>query len=230
MISSWSKNEIVAIQAVGDPDMFVRVSCKIDAAMMVVLCRPNKIIRDCALKIIHDFQTITDLFVPQKDKDYISLYTIIKNMDGDISRFATFAFLEDQMRGDCITAEMISKITILSLKDVAASDFFDLFKYYHGELARLFVIHGRAKALRHCAKFLRAFALPFVTSSHHQSRSASLASYWMLLFSFAGVPLNSDVKYSFRSISSLDDTLLSNIMPKLYSVFSINSRLSIHRI
>lgn len=102
-----------------------------------------------------------------------------------------YAFLEQDMFGCYLEPKVSANMTLLSLSDVAGSDYTILFRFYLGELVREFAILGRSKALRHCVKFLKAVAVPFMASSHSVNKGfiATYSAFMVLLMGMAGVPV-----------------------------------------
>lgn len=208
LISLWSSSPSL-LSFVVESDILYRVSCKLDSAMLVLLGRPNSKIRHSCLKILADFYLITETSMPHsKGAGYLPLHAIITQADTQISRYAVYAYLEQEMGGDILVSDS-TELSILSFMEVALSNYSGLFLYYLGELVRQFVVLGRVKALRHCVKLLKIVAISHMTSAVTVTKEfiATYSSYLVLLMGLAGVPDKSEVLYTLNMLASTDQTL-----------------------
>jgi hypothetical protein len=192
LIHTWTQDTNTVPATVIEADIIYRVSCKLDACMLIMLARPNPKIRKASLTILADFYKISESIAPHgNDAGLLPLHAILVRTEDMLSRHAMYAFLERDNLGPALTPKVTSKLTLLSINEVASSDYGVLFRFYLGELARRFTLSGRPKALRHCAKFLKQLAIPFMTSVSTVDAEfvATYSSYTILLMSMAGVPV-----------------------------------------
>ncbi|KAI9332311.1 hypothetical protein DFJ73DRAFT_897510 [Zopfochytrium polystomum] len=193
-----------------EDDIVYRVSCKLDACMMILLGRPNPRIRKAALSALADLHAIAGHYSPHSNvPDSMPLHLIITTRSDVIARRSLHAHLQRDALGGLLVPRAAAAVTLLTLQDVAESDFGVLFRIYLGELARQFAALGRTKALRHCAKFLRQLAIPYMTSVQAVDANfvETYSLYSVLMMSLAGVPLKSEDGYSLEPYSSSDKLL-----------------------
>ncbi|KAJ3226579.1 hypothetical protein HK099_004606 [Clydaea vesicula] len=219
----WSKKEIPPLYDT-ERDAFYRSSCKIDAAMMLMFARPNSQIRKLAIKILADYNSIVEQIFPLShplQPGQFPLFHILAT-EVDISRWALYAYLEDNFQGNCLEPSISSSLPLLSFADVAASDYAGLFKFYLGELVRQFAAAGRSKALRHCVKWLKHIAIPELTSTTNFTPDvySAYSAYLVLLFGLAGVPEKSETHYTIRAVASPENLLLSTFRGYVPSVLN----------
>ncbi|KAJ3102961.1 hypothetical protein HDU97_000200 [Phlyctochytrium planicorne] len=196
-----------------DRDLVQRVSCKIDACMFVMMARPNPRIRLSCLKILSNFYAITEGLAPHANgPGFLPLYAILVRTEAQVSKSAVYAFMERDLHGQSLVPKVTAGLTLLSIADVAGSDFGILFRFYLGEIARQFSASGRAKALRHCSKILRKLAIPLMTSVNTVDAAfvATYSSYCVLLMSLSAVPDKSEDPYSLESQIVPDRLLFSH--------------------
>ncbi|KAI8848959.1 hypothetical protein BC829DRAFT_443421 [Chytridium lagenaria] len=184
LVQTWANEDesIGRNNALFDRDRVQRVSCKIDAAMLVMLARPNPRVRLACLKILSDLYSITESLAPHANgPGFLPLYAILRDL-----------------YGQAMVPKVTAGLTLLSIAEVASSDFGILFRFYLGELTRQFTISGRPKALRHCAKILRRLALPLMTSVNTVDAAfvATYSSFCVLMMSLGAVPDKSEDIYT----------------------------------
>ncbi|KAL2913874.1 hypothetical protein HK105_206608 [Polyrhizophydium stewartii] len=201
-------------------DSFSRVSCKVDAYLLIALGRPSVRIRKPALQILLDLYTIQQSFDShQITPREMPLAAILIQMETAVCKQGVYSFLEKSLLGHLLSPRTASALSPLTLLEVASSDFSVLFRHYLGELAQLFVLYGRSKATRHCAKFLRILALPQVLSppANPSPEDASThKSYMMLLLALSGVPLVSEIDYNpTGALANSEETLFHQIKAAL---------------
>ncbi|KAJ3084219.1 hypothetical protein HDU99_002584 [Rhizoclosmatium hyalinum] len=210
LVRTWSKDfESHAL----DTDKIVRLSCKLDACLLIMLARPNPRIRHAALSALSDFYTISQSVSPHMNEPgFLPLQAILDQRSSYLSKNAMYAFMERDLLGHKLTPKVIGAINLLPLSTIASSDYSLLFKFYLGELARQFCLSGRPKALRHCAKFLTSLAVPYMTSVTTVDTEfvITYSNYMVLLMALGGVPLKSEDGYSLESYSGADHLLFNN--------------------
>ncbi|KAJ3220359.1 hypothetical protein HDU67_000026 [Dinochytrium kinnereticum] len=216
LIQTWS-NEDENLQAtrpnVFDRERVQRISCKIDACMLVMLARPNPRIRIACLKILSDLYSITESLAPHANgPGFLPLYAILVRTESLVSKSAVYAFMERDLHGQALVPKVTAGLPLLSFADVAGSDFGILFRFYLGELTRQFTASGRAKALRHGAKILRRLAIPLMTSVNTVDAAfvATYSSYCVLLMSLSAVPDKSEDLYTLESQIASDRLLFNH--------------------
>ncbi|KAI9360796.1 hypothetical protein DFJ73DRAFT_59013 [Zopfochytrium polystomum] len=210
LLDYWANKETAASQARPSDDAIYKLSCKLDACTIILLARPNPRIRHAALTALSHFQTIAQRLSSQRiAADATPLHTILTTRREVIARRALHAYLQRDALGEQLIPRATAGITILTLEEVAVSDFGKLFRMYLGELAREFVEVGRSKAVRHCAKFLRLLAIPYMTSVETVDADfvATYSSYAVLMMSLAGVPLKSEDTISSDNYAGSDKLL-----------------------
>ncbi|KAJ3127740.1 hypothetical protein HK098_005857 [Nowakowskiella sp. JEL0407] len=191
-------------------DFVYRVSCKLDGCMLVMLGRPNTRIRKICLQTLADFHTILEAVIPNRDPERnLSLHSIITKYGSRISKYSMYAFMERDLHGYALVPKVTAGLTLLSVRDVALSDFTPLFRYYLGETARVFMQYGRQKALKHAAKFIHSVAIPYMTSVANVDGDfvATYSSYLVLMMSMAGAPMVSDIDVPAKPISETERLL-----------------------
>ncbi|KAJ2998905.1 hypothetical protein HDV02_003880 [Globomyces sp. JEL0801] len=182
---------------------FYRVSCKLDASMLVIMAHPNQRIRTTCLSIIYDFYCLEKKFLEPVGQGIgkMSLAAILLDSEEIIVKQSIHAFFEADTFGYKLNAKSASAIKSPTFVDVCKSQYTILFKYYLGELTKRFAIYGRFKATRHCAKYLRKFAVPLIekqTPNASLEHQAHYASQMVLLMALAGVPITSEMPYEQR--------------------------------
>ncbi|KAI8900095.1 hypothetical protein BC833DRAFT_583265 [Globomyces pollinis-pini] len=182
---------------------FYRVSCKLDASMLVIMAHPNQRIRTTCLSIIYDFYCLEKKFLEPTGQGIgkMSLAAILLDSEEIIVKQSIHAFFEADTFGYKLNAKSASAIKSPTFVDVCKSQYTILFKYYLGELTKRFAIYGRFKATRHCAKYLRKFAVPLIekqTPNASLEHQAHYASQMVLLMALAGVPITSEMPYEQR--------------------------------
>jgi len=133
-----------------------------------------------------------------------------------------YAFLEKDLYGYIVTPKMASVLTIIHPKEVAASDYSYLFKYYLGETARQFVHYGRVKALRQCAKFLMVSAIPYITAQSFVDSEYITAynAYMVLLMALAGVPDNRQTVMTYKPVINSEGLLFHSFRTFLFPILT----------
>lgn len=192
LISLWKQdNDTLDMGSLEQQDVFYRVSCKLDALMLILLARANGNIRKTAIQILADFYAVTEASSKSKDafkeNGDMPLYAVLRKVEEELPRTACYAFLESYYVGSCLSPQISASLELLSLSDAVSSDFSGLFKFYLGELCCHFIRLGRVKALRHCVKFMKRLVVPFLVK--RSSRSIpflTYSSYLVLLTSLAG--------------------------------------------
>ncbi|KAJ1330073.1 hypothetical protein BSLG_009745 [Batrachochytrium salamandrivorans] len=182
-----------------DQRSFLRVSCKVDAAILVMLCRSTSRIRKPCLQILLDIYTIQQTFdTHQQTIHEMPLAAILVQMEPSICKQGVYAFLEKSLIGHLLSPRVSTSLRSLTFLEVASCDYTVLFRFYLGELALRFATYGRSKAIRHCAKFLRIIAIPLITS-----------------ISGINTPsIEDEIEYSpHKSRATSDDTLFDFIKP-----------------
>ncbi|KAJ3069221.1 hypothetical protein HDU98_007718 [Podochytrium sp. JEL0797] len=211
LIRQWSKD--VDTHRNLDAEKISRLSCKLDACLLIMLARPNPRIRHASLSALSDFYTISQTISPHlNEPGFLPLQAILNQRNNYLSKNAMYAFMERDLLGHKLTPKVVGLINLLPLNSIAASDYSLLFKFYLGELARQFCLSGRPKALRHCAKFLTTLAVPYMTSVTTVDNEfvITYSNYMVLLMALGGVPLKSEDGYSLESYSSADNLLFNN--------------------
>jgi hypothetical protein len=131
LLSLWKQDNDPGSHTPEDRDIFYRVSCKLDGLMLIMLARSNGEIRKTAIQILADFHAITDSSSrgdPSREGDDMTLYAILRKTEGNLPRYATYSFLENYYVGSCLSPQISAGLNLLSVADVAASDFSGLFK------------------------------------------------------------------------------------------------------
>ncbi|KAJ3113889.1 hypothetical protein HDU96_002802 [Phlyctochytrium bullatum] len=215
LIQFWSNEAEIqpTISPLYDRDRVQRISCKLDAAMLIMLARPNPRIRLACLKILADFYSIAENLAPHANgPGFLPLHAILIRTEALISRSAMYAFMERDLHGQALVPRVTAGLTLLSIMEVASSDFGILFRFYLGELSRQFAAAGRAKALRHSSKFLRKLAIPLMTSVNAVDAAfvATYSSYCVLLMSLGAVPDKSEEQYTLEPQISADYLLFNH--------------------
>jgi hypothetical protein len=219
LLSLWKQDNDTASHTSEDKNIFYRVSCKLDGLMLIMLARANGEVRKTAIQILADFYAITEGGVDENQGEDMSLYAILMKTEVDLPRYATYAFLENYYVGSCLSPQISAGLNLLSVADVASSDFSGLFKYYLGEICSQFTSLGRGKALRHCVKFLRILVVPYL--SKRMSRSVHVLMYGsclVLLTSMAGVPEVSDRPHMLQAVGDTGKLLLDHYLPSIAQV------------
>ncbi|KAH9273786.1 hypothetical protein BASA83_003780 [Batrachochytrium salamandrivorans] len=203
-----------------DQRSFLRVSCKVDAAILVMLCRSTSRIRKPCLQILLDIYTIQQTFdTHQQTIHEMPLAAILVQMEPSICKQGVYAFLEKSLIGHLLSPRVSTSLRSLTFLEVASCDYTVLFRFYLGELALRFATYGRSKAIRHCAKFLRIIAIPLITSisginTPSIEDGARFSALMALTMALSGVPLISEIEYSpHKSRATSDDTLFDFIKP-----------------
>ncbi|KAJ3353082.1 hypothetical protein HDU83_007237 [Entophlyctis luteolus] len=212
LIRHWSKDFDAHMEVI-DPEKISRLSCKLDACLLIMLARPNPRIRHASLSALNDFYSISQAVNPHvNEPGDLPLQAILNNRSTYLSKNAMYSFMERDLLGHKLTPKVIGQISLLPFGTVASSDYSYLFKFYLGELARQFCLSGRPKALRHCAKFLSSLAVPYMTSVTVVDNEfvITYSNYMVLLMALAGVPLKSEFGYSLESYSDADNLLFNN--------------------
>ncbi|KAJ3275486.1 hypothetical protein HDV01_000313 [Terramyces sp. JEL0728] len=195
-LSSHGEGVLPAVHVEG----LYRVSCKIDAMMLVLMSHPSQRIRSTCLQILFNFYKIQNLYSTHGTKAReMPLAAILLNSESVIVKQAMFAFLESGNRGHKLSAALASSIAPLTFLEVSSSQYTGLFKFYLGELAKRFSFYGRPKATRHCAKFLKLFAAPFLEATNPQAPAETRALY----ASFNEVRHNSSVVLNSKFLDNL---------------------------
>lgn len=203
LVESWA-DEIIHGKVISvDPDDFYRVSCKLDASMLIYMARPNNRIREMCIQIISDFYDIQQTFSKHGDsKGDLPLAAILFYNERSIKKKALFSFLEKHSKGSILTTTNATSIDIPSFFEVARSQYSVLFIHYLGELATLFAEYGRPKATRHCAKYLKIHAIPFIGQQITDKSPEFILPYsgcMILLMALSGTPISSDTEASINS-------------------------------
>ncbi|KAJ3135053.1 hypothetical protein HK100_003069 [Physocladia obscura] len=212
LIRHWSKDYQAHLK-IFDPDQITRLSCKLDACLLIMMARPNPRIRHASLSALSEFYTISQAVLPHPNEPgFLPLQAILDQRASYLSKNAMYAFMERDLLGHKITPKVIGQITLLPLSTIASSDYSYAFKFYLGELARQFSLSGRPKALRHCAKFLTSLAVPYMTSvtTVDSEFVITYSNYMVLMMALAGVPLKSEDGYTLDSYSEADHLLFNN--------------------
>ncbi|KAJ3403215.1 hypothetical protein HDU80_004376 [Chytriomyces hyalinus] len=216
-----------------DPDKIQRLSCKLDACLLIMLARPNPRIRHASLVALSDFYKISEAVSPHlNEPGFLPLQAILNQRGDFLSRNAIFSFMERDLLGHKLTPNVYAVIPLLSFAAVASSDYSLLFKFYLGELARQFGLSGRPKALRHCAKFLTSLAVPYMTSVTTVDNEfvITYSNYMVLLMALGGVPLASEDGYSLESYSSAEHLLFNNFRHFLAPILNSDNQWEIRAI
>ncbi|KAJ1547040.1 hypothetical protein HK096_004430, partial [Nowakowskiella sp. JEL0078] len=215
LLNFWTQREGIE-KTKGIPiekDFVYRLSCKLDGCVMIMLGRPNTRIRKYCLQILTDFYTIQQSTIPHPEAaEQLPLHAIILRHDEEISKFSMYGFMERDLHGYALVPKVTSVLTILSVREVAQSDFTILFRYYLGEISRKFMTFGRQKAIKHAAKFSLMVAVPYMTSVATVDTDfvATYSSYLVLMMSLAGAPLTSDISVPMTPISTTDRLLFNH--------------------
>ncbi|TPX32743.1 hypothetical protein SmJEL517_g04215 [Synchytrium microbalum] len=211
LISGWSKESNV----ISDPDASYRVSCKLDAAVIVLLAHTDPRIRKCSIQCLGDFLKITGRLQPGLDQTdqtvEMPLYSVLVRTEISIARRALYSFLERDLEVTHLV-QTASNPTPPTFSDVASSEYMSLYRAFLGELARQFARLGRSKALRHTAKFVRTIAIPMLNPPQGDPAEDSVelySSFAILLFAFGGIPLKSEHEFPSGATQQVQDTLLN---------------------
>ena len=178
-------------------DAFDRVSCKLDAFLLHLMCHPSNRIRMLCLQVLFDFFDIQKkLFNQTFGVNELPVAEILLKSEKLLIRKSIFGFLDSCGYGHKVCAATTYSFRTLSFQTVALSNYTRLFIYYHGELVKRFSVHARAKAIRRLAKNLKHFAAPmasikFVSPSPHFS--LFFESHMVLLMAMAGISVTSDI-------------------------------------
>ncbi|KAI8622831.1 hypothetical protein BC830DRAFT_1223695 [Chytriomyces sp. MP71] len=232
LIGHWS-NDFNQHIATMDPDKIQRLSCKLDACLLIMLARPNPRIRHASLTALADFYKMSEAVSPHlNEPGFLPLQAILNQRSDFLSRNAIFSFMERDLLGHKLSPNVYALIPLLAFNTVASSDFSLLFKFYLGELARQFGLSGRPKALRHCAKFLTALAVPYMTSVTTVDNEfvITYSNYMVLLMALGGVPLVSEDGYSLESYSSAEHLLFNNFRHFLAPILNSDNQWEIRAI
>lgn len=181
----------IAVDISAEP--FYRVSCKLDAAVLMLLTRSNSLIRRKAIEILSDFHTIQEaLQLPSQCVDGIPLVSIIYEEEETLGKRAFLSFFKKSSRGNAVTSRMFAGFNYPSVYEVLQSEYTRLFHYYLGELVLLFIDKGRSKAKRHCAKLLALHTIPRICDNLPE-RTVEGANWYsasmILLMCHSGVPV-----------------------------------------
>ncbi|KAJ3037253.1 hypothetical protein HK097_003572, partial [Rhizophlyctis rosea] len=226
-----------------DKDIIHRVSCKLDAAMMVFLARPNARIRKTCLDILEDFYNVQEWIgafeEPPADAENagvdnptaanpspLPLHAILTRNEPIITKHALYAFLENDLFGHLLTPTVTCGLDILSIRDVAGSDYTVLWRFYLGECARQFAHFGRGKAVRHSAKFSRAVAVPYMTSLEGVTPEfvGTYVAYLGVMMGLGGVPEVSEVEYSQEPQERCDNLLFNEFKDFLAPILNSDNQ------
>ncbi|ORY34153.1 hypothetical protein LY90DRAFT_705035 [Neocallimastix californiae] len=225
LLKMWVNKDMYAPEDPINDDDAYRISCKIDAAMLVMMSRESPRIRMLAYEILADFNEIQKMVCNSLELDNevkLPLATILEEQETVIARQGMYGFLEKDLYGYIVTPKMASVLTIIHPKEVAASDYSYLYKYYLGETARQFVNFGRVKALRQCAKFLMVSAVPYITAQSIVDSEYITAynSYMVLLMALAGVPDNRTTVMTYKPVNNSEGLLFHSYRTFLFPILS----------
>jgi uncharacterized protein YhhL (DUF1145 family) len=197
MVKFWTDSFSGKEAEVISVDGFNRVSCKIDAAMLLLMCHPSSQIRVSCLEIMRNLCSIQKNCLKQTfNENALPVSEILAKYEITIAKQATYGFLEETGKGNALNNSKASSLHLLSFDEVAASSYTALFHYYLGELAKWFTRCGRTKAIRHLAKYLKLFAIPLVNLKippPSQEFQLFYQSNMILLMAMAGIPITSDI-------------------------------------
>ncbi|ORY26372.1 hypothetical protein LY90DRAFT_513796 [Neocallimastix californiae] len=225
LLKMWVNKDMYAPDDPINDDDAYRISCKIDASMLVMMSRESPRIRMLAYEILSDFNEIQKMVCHSLELDNevkLPLATILEEQETVIARQGMYGFLEKDLYGYIVTPKMASVLTIIHPKEVAASDYSYLYKYYLGETARQFVNFGRVKALRQCAKFLMVSAIPYITAQSVVDSEYITAynSYMVLLMTLAGIPDNRTTVMSYKPVNNSEGLLFHAYRTFLFPILS----------
>ncbi|OUM59803.1 hypothetical protein PIROE2DRAFT_63538 [Piromyces sp. E2] len=225
LLKMWVNKDMYAPDDPINDDDAYRISCKLDGAMLVMMSRESPRIRMLAYEILTDFNEIQKVVCNSLELDNevkLPLASILEEQETVIARQGMYAFLEKDLYGYIVTPKMASVLTIIHPKEVAASDYSYLYKYYLGETARQFVNFGRVKALRQCAKFLMISAIPYITAQSIVDSEYITAydSYMVLLMALAGVPDNRSTVMSYKPVNNSEGLLFHSFRTFLFPIIS----------
>ncbi|KAJ3044954.1 hypothetical protein HDV00_000238 [Rhizophlyctis rosea] len=217
-----------------DRDIVHRVSCKLDAAMMVFLARPNSRIRKTCLDILEAFCGIME-WMGSFDDDVagenggatpLPLHAILMRTEPIVTKHALYAFLENDLFGHLLTPAVTCGLDTLSIRMVAESDYTVLWRFYLGECARQFSHYGRAKAVRHAAKFLRSVGVPYMTSLEGVTPEfvGTYVAYLGILMGLGGVPEVSEVEYTQQPQNRCDQLLFNEFKDFLAPILNSDNQ------
>ncbi|RKO88009.1 hypothetical protein BDK51DRAFT_32977, partial [Blyttiomyces helicus] len=238
LISSWAATipNAAPIPAQLDASIIARVSCKLDAAMLICLARPDPRVRSLALACLADFYTVSEEIAPHGEGEgELPLYAIITRGETRIARRAIHAFLETlptgpasaaAAAGTTIAPAVAAGLTLLPYSTVAAASSAPrVWRTHLGEIASAFAALGRHKALRHAAKFLRALAFPQLARWGVQAEVNETQAGWLvLMMALAGVPDKSEVEYVVEQRSGGDNLLYKDVIGCLLKVVSSDNQ------
>ncbi|KAI8802456.1 hypothetical protein BJ742DRAFT_542930 [Cladochytrium replicatum] len=192
-----------------DRNALYKVSCKLDGCMLVMLARPNAVLRHRVLEILKDFNGLLEEQGILEALDAPTLRTIMLVQGRHVSRHGLYGFMEKDLHGYALGPKVTAGLTLLTIEEVAKSEVNSLNRYFVGELARLFARDARGKARRHAAKFLVRLALPLMTSVANIDASfvMTYGSFSALLFALAGVPLKSEIPFAYGSVTEAEGLL-----------------------
>jgi hypothetical protein len=199
----------------------LKVSCKLDALMIILLGRPTVRIRKTCMQILKKMQNAVDIiYSTSQQSGKLTLYQILTIHDDDISKAAIFAFADKNLALDALSPSIIGGMSITGFRDVCASDFAHLYTYYYGALINQFLLHGREKSLRHAGKYLRHIAIPFIGNPLIRNPEGfySYHSHIILLLSLAGVPDKSEITHTVAPLKTSANTLyegFKHLLPKV---------------
>lgn len=172
---------------------FYRVSCKMDAIMLLLLAHANGKIRNACLQIVFDLYHLHKTILPHGIRaGEMPLGAILLTSEPLIVKQAIYAFLKASSVGHNLSSKVAASLHPLTFIEVASSNYTGLFQFYHGELVKRFSIYGRPKSLRHLAKFLRNSAVTLISQNNASASPeyrAFYASYMILLMAMAGIPV-----------------------------------------
>ena len=178
-------------------EAFDRVSCKMDAFTLHLMCHPSNQIRKKCLQVIFDLYEIQKKLYNQSfGSNELPVAEILLKSEKLLTRKSIFGFLDSCGYGHKVCAATTYSFRILSFNTVALSNYTRLFLYYHGELVKRFSVHARSKAIRRLAKNLKHFAAPmasikFVSPSTHFM--LFFESHMILMMAMAGISVTSDI-------------------------------------
>lgn len=167
-----------------------RVSCKLDAVMMLSLTRANSKIRNKTIQILTDINELNKMFaiggVGMPIAELLSLHEV------QISKQGIYSYLDKSAQGHLLSKKTAAGVKLPTFYQLAGSHFTPLFLFYYGQLALLFVENGRPKALRHTAKVIRAHLPNFISNTIGETRQDVLAhfsAFIVLAMALGAVPV-----------------------------------------
>ncbi|KAI8907187.1 hypothetical protein EDD86DRAFT_208959 [Gorgonomyces haynaldii] len=222
LIKTWQDEIVPGQEILVHQEAFYRVSCKLDAMMLIFLARPNPRIRQACLQILYDFYALQNTFSTHGSmRGEMPLAAILVGFEQQIVKNALFAFFEKGGQGSCLNARTAPSFRLLTFFEVASSGFSVLFQYYLAQLGVQFAEYGRPKAVRHCAKFLRLLAIPYIGQAIPEQTQEYLTSFLGLMFllmALAGIPMSSDTEPSTEFYEQSHGLLLAsfkNMVPQI---------------